>query len=77
MKKLAIRSKIEEAEQQLTIAEEEFATSIRALRGVPRAEKTVPTEIIESALEKLRVSKAKVSELKKLLEEELDRERDG
>lgn len=70
MKKLLVRSKIEEAEQQLTIAEQEFSAAIRELRAIPRAEKTVTTAIIENALGKLSASKAKVLELKALLEED-------
>ena len=68
MKKLSLQSKIEQAEQQLTIAEEEFVAAIHELRGVPRASKTVMTALIEKALDNLRESKSKVRELKKLLE---------
>jgi hypothetical protein len=68
MNKKLLKTKIEQAEQQLTIAEGEFATAVRELRGVPRAAKTVMTALIESALDNLRASKSKVSELKKLLD---------
>ena len=70
MKKLLLKAKIEEAEQQLTTAEAEFAAAIRELRAAPRAEKTLTTTIIENAFDKLRLSKAKVSELKTLLDME-------
>jgi hypothetical protein len=72
MKKLLIRSKIEEAEHQLTVAEEEFSAAIRDLRGAPRAEKTVTTTLIEDAVDKLKACRAKVSELKLLLDAEDD-----
>jgi hypothetical protein len=68
MKKLLIRTKIDEAEQQLTMAEQEFSEAIRELRSVPRAEKTVTSTLIEDALGKLSASKAKVLELKALLD---------
>jgi hypothetical protein len=70
MKKLLIRSKIEEAEQQLTLAEREFTAAIRELRVVPRAEKTLTSTLIEDALGKLSASRAKVTELKALLDAE-------
>lgn len=70
MKKHLIRSKIEQAEQQLTLAEREFSAAIRELRDVPRAEKTVTSILIEDALDKLSASKAKVVELKALLDAE-------
>ncbi|HSO00125.1 MAG TPA: hypothetical protein VLS89_17655 [Candidatus Nanopelagicales bacterium] len=72
MKKLLIRSKIEEAEQQLTLAEQEFSEALGDMRSVPRAEKTLTNALIEGALEKLSVSKAKVTELKLLLDAEDD-----
>jgi hypothetical protein len=67
MKKQLVLSKIEEAEQQLTLAEREFSAAIGALRDVPRAEKTLTSTLIEDALSKLSASKAKVIELKALL----------
>lgn len=60
-------AKIDEAEQQLLVAEEELATAIRELRGLPRAEKTVTSRVIENAFEKLKVSRTKVSELKAIV----------
>ncbi|EYF04207.1 hypothetical protein [Chondromyces apiculatus] len=62
-----VRSKIEEAEQQLTIAEEEFSRVIRALRAAPRAEKTVTNTLIDAALGNLSAAKTRVIELKLLL----------
>jgi flagellar biosynthesis chaperone FliJ len=72
MNKRLIRTKIEEAEQQLTTAEQEFSEAIRALRAVPRAEKTLTSTLVENALGKLSASKAKVVELKTLLDLEDD-----
>ena len=67
-KKMAlVRSKIEEAEQQLTVAEEEFSRVIRALRAAPRAEKTVTNTLIDAALGNLSAAKARVIELKQLI----------
>jgi hypothetical protein len=70
MKKQVLKAKIEEAERQIALAEEEISGAIRELDVVPRAEKTITPRTIESALDRLRASRAKVSELKMLLDEE-------
>ncbi len=70
MKKLLIRSKIEEAEQQLTLAEQEFSAALREMRSVPRAEKIVTSALVEGAMGKLSASRAKVLELRALLDAE-------
>lgn len=61
-----LRAKIDAAEQQLALAEQELAEAIRELRGVPRAEKTVTTRLIEDALDKVRTSRARLGELTSL-----------
>lgn len=70
MKNLLIRSKIEEAEQELTLAAQQLAEAIREMRGAPRAEKTIPNDLVEGALSRLSASQAKVAELKTLLDTE-------
>lgn len=60
------RSKIDAAEQQLALAEKELAEAIGELRGVPRAEKTVTTRLIEDALDKVRASRERLGELRSL-----------
>jgi hypothetical protein len=65
VKKELSLSKIEEAEQQLAVAEEELGAAIHHLRA-PRAEKTV-SATIEDALDKLRLSRAKLKELRALI----------
>ena len=72
MKKIMLRTKIEEAEQQLALAEEEVAAAIRQIRVLPRAEKVVTGRTIENALDQLKVSRAKVGELKALLDADDD-----
>jgi hypothetical protein len=72
MNKALLRTKIETAEQQLSLAEEALAAAIRELRAVPRAEKTITTMTIEGALHKLEASRTEVSSLKALIDAEDD-----
>lgn len=70
MKNLLIRSKIEEAEQELTLAAQQLAEAIREMQAAPRAEKTIPNDLVEGALSRLSASRVKVVELKTLLDAE-------
>jgi hypothetical protein len=70
MKTLLIRTKIEEAELELTLAAQQLAEAIREMRAAPRAEKTIPNDLVEGALTRLSTSRAKVVELKTLLDTE-------
>lgn len=65
-----LRENIEDAERQIGVAEVELARVIRELRAVPRAEKTISSGALEGAFDKLTAARAKVSELKTLLEDE-------
>jgi hypothetical protein len=56
-------AKIEAAAQLLAAAERELSEAVGALRGVPRAEKTVTTRLVEEALERVTASRARLSEL--------------
>jgi hypothetical protein len=58
-----LRTRIEEAEQRLTDAEQALAAAIGELGTVPRVEKTISTRLIENALEEVKAARAKVSEL--------------
>jgi hypothetical protein len=58
-------TRIEEAEQRLTDAEQALAAAIGELGAVPRVEKTISTRLIENALEEVRAARAKVSELRR------------
>jgi hypothetical protein len=68
MKKQLIQTKIDEAEQQLILAEEALGDAIGELRGVTRAEKTVSSGAIEGAFDNLRKSRVKLQDLKTLLD---------
>ena len=56
-------SQIDAAEQQLVRAEQALAAAIRAHAGVPRANKTGTTRLIEDALDRVNVSRAQLHEL--------------
>jgi hypothetical protein len=68
MKKQLLQTKVDEAEQQLALAEEALGAAIGELRGVARAEKTVSSGAIESAFDNLRKSRVKLQDLKTLLD---------
>jgi hypothetical protein len=53
------------AEEQLRVAESALAEAIRALRGIPRAEKTVTTRLVEDAMEHVRTSRQKLGDLRR------------
>jgi len=67
MKKRLLLDKIEEAEHELVLAEQELAAAVREVSGRVRADKTVTTRVIESAFDKLRASRLRLSELKALV----------
>jgi hypothetical protein len=60
-----LKTWIEEAEMRLSTAEQALATAIGELDTVPRAQKTITTRLIENALDEVKVTRAKVSELKR------------
>lgn len=77
MNRHLILSKIEEAARALDLADVEFGAAVREHDGAPRAEKTVPSVVLEKAMENLRTSRAKLVELRALLAAELPDEGDA
>ncbi|MFT3773458.1 MAG: hypothetical protein QM820_49410 [Minicystis sp.] len=66
MNETLLQSQIDAAEHQLTLAQQELAEAISTMRAVPRAEKTVTTRRIEDALDKVKVSRSKLGELRSI-----------
>jgi phage-related tail protein len=64
----AQRERIETALREMTEAENELGRVLRELRGGPRAEKTAVSAVVEAALAKLKVARATVADLQKLLD---------
>ncbi|APR74718.1 Hypothetical protein A7982_00064 [Minicystis rosea] len=56
-------SRIDAAAQQLVHTEQALAAVIREHAGVPRANKTITTRLIENALDRVKVSREQLHEL--------------
>ena len=69
MKKAAIKSKLDEANRLLVVAEQELETAMHALLSERGDEKTLVAKVLEDALAKLRKARREVAEMEKLLEE--------
>jgi hypothetical protein len=72
MKKRLLLEKLEEAERELVLAEQELSTAVREVSGRVRADKTVTTRVIETAFDKLRAARSKLSDLKKMVDADED-----
>jgi hypothetical protein len=72
MNKALLRSRIDEADKMLTVAEEDLTTAMSALQGGPRSNKTIATQAIEDAFLKLREARAEVKRLATLISEDDD-----
>jgi len=69
MDKVRIKTKLEDANRLLAIAEEELETGMRALLSERGDEKTLVAKVLADAFEKLRAARRDVAELERLLEE--------
>lgn len=61
--KTLVEAKVEAAIQKLAAAEQALSEAVAALKGVPRAEKTVTTRVVEEALDKVTAARSRLSEL--------------
>lgn len=59
--------KIRRAEEALAVAGGELGDVLKAAPTLPRASKTMVTQVIDDAFERLKVAKAKLAELEELL----------
>jgi hypothetical protein len=58
-----LSSEVSDAEERLAVAEHELQQAVRLLPGASRAQKTVTTSRLESAIEGVVSSRARLSEL--------------
>jgi hypothetical protein len=65
---LLIKSKLDEAESRLALAEGDLEAAMGALLPTPRAQKTIAGQVLEEAFAKLRATRAEVKRLANLVE---------
>ncbi|MCK6586543.1 MAG: hypothetical protein HUU21_34430 [Polyangiaceae bacterium] len=68
-KKDVLKTKLNEAESRLALAEEALEAAMSVLQPSPRAQKTIAGEVLEEAFVTLRSTRAEVKRLANLLEE--------
>jgi hypothetical protein len=65
-----LSSELHAAEQELAVAEHDLAEAVRLIPSASRAVKTVTNERVEDALEGVRSSRTRLSELELLADDE-------
>jgi hypothetical protein len=66
-KKHLLLSKIDDAKRDVTAAETALTSLLAQVDVAPRAEKTTVSQVMEEAFSKLRLTKADLAELEKLI----------
>jgi hypothetical protein len=77
MKTVAIKSKLDDANRLLAVAEQELETAMHALLSGRGDERTLVAKVLEDAFGKLREARREVVEMEKLLEEASETAGDG
>lgn len=63
-----LKTKLNEAESRLALAEEDLEAAMDALQPTPRAQKTIAGQVLEEAFAKLRSTRAEVKRLANLVD---------
>jgi hypothetical protein len=70
LKKKLLLSRIEASKREVGDAEKHLTKALREVRNAPRAEKTTVTRTVEEAIGKLRVARAELDDLSKVISDD-------